>query len=205
MRFIILAPVVLSLVACKPDSGTTRTLITRPLTLGSPQNLILDPFVGGELKGGWGHFSAGYDNGVSVTMQRTFLSASPVGGAVSIELVPAGNVAPGVSSITLAAPFLGGTGTFHADAWISARDSTGAPLAFESVASAVSIAITSPDATSSTSLTAGAPQSFGGREWVSFVTSPDIAALPSGGWMTITLSRVDVQWMLAAPEVERVP
>jgi hypothetical protein len=69
----------------------------------------------------------------------------------------------------------------------------------------VSIAITSPDATSSTSLTAGAPQSFGGREWVSFVTSPDIAALPSGGWMTITLSRVDVQWMLAAPEVERVP
>jgi hypothetical protein len=201
-QYVLLAPLVLAAAACTPDSGApTRTLVTRPLTLGSPQNLLLDPFVGGELKGGWGHFGAGYDNGVSAAMQRTFLSASPVGGAVSIELVPAGGVPPGASSVTLAAPFLGGPGTFHADVWISAIGSTGAPVPFASVASAVSITIMAPDWTTPTPLVATAPQTFGGREWVGFVTSPDLASLPSGGWMAITLSRLDVKWMLAAPEI----
>jgi hypothetical protein len=203
MRLVLLSSLVLAAAACTPDSGgSPRTLVTRPLTLGSPQNLILDPFVGGELKGGWGHFTAGYDTGASAAMQRTFLSASPVGGAVSIEVVSGGGQTAGASSLTLAAPFLGGPGTFHADVWIAANDATtGAPLPFTSVASAVSIAITSPDSTSSTQLAVTAIQLFGGREWASFSTSPDIASLPSGGWMTITLSRPDATWMLAAPEV----
>jgi hypothetical protein len=179
----------------------TRTLVTRQLTVGSPHNLLLDPFVGGELKSGWGLFSAYYDTGATALTQRTFLSASPVGGGVSVKLVPAGGAPSGVSSISVTAPFLGGPGSFHADVWVSASDATGAAVPFASVASAVSVAVTSPDASTSTALVAGAPQTFGAREWASFSTSPDIAAVPSGGWIAITLSRVDVQWMLAAPEV----
>ncbi len=194
-----IALVVLALTACKPDTAQPRTLVIRPL--GSPQNLILDPFIGGELKTGWGHFRAGYDTGDSVAMQRTFLSASPVGGGVSIEVLPAGGVPAGASSMTVAAPFVGGAGTFHAAVWLSATDTNGAPLAFDSVVSAVAVAITTPDSTSSTSLTASAPEFLGGREWVSFATSSDAPTLPSGGWMTITLSRLDVLWMMAAPEV----
>jgi len=201
MRSAIIAAA-LSVAACTSnDSAPTRTLVTRPLTLGSPQNLLLDPFVGGELKGGWGHFRAGFDTGASAAMQRTFLSASPVGGAVSIETVPAGAVPSGASSVTVTAPFLGGPGTFHADVWLSATGAGGIALPFSSVASAVKIAITSPDATTSTALVASSPQSFGGREWVHFTTTPDLASLPNGGWMTITLARADTVWMLAAPEV----
>ena len=139
-----------------PTSTATRTLVTRPLTLGSPQNLLLNPFVGGELKTGWGHFRAGYDTGASATMQRTFLSASPVGGAVSIETVPAGSVPSGASTVTVTAPFLGGPGTFHADVWLSAASASGAALPIASVASAVTIAVTSPDTTTSTTLVASA-------------------------------------------------
>lgn len=189
----------LLLAACKPDAAQPRTLVLRPLTLGSPQNLILDPFIGGELKTGWGHFRAGYDTGAAASMQRTFLSASPVGGAVSIEVVPAGGAPSGATIVTVAAPFVGGSGTFHAAVWLSATDTSGAPV--ENVASAAAVAITSPDSTSSTALTPSAPQTFGGREWVSFSTAPDVATLPSGGWLTLTLSRLDVVWMLAAPEV----
>ena len=181
----------------------TRTLVTRPLTVGSPRNLLLDPFVGGELKSGWGHFNAYYDTGTTAATERTFLSASPVGGGVAGELVPvpAGGAPPGASNITVTAPFLGGPGSFHADVWVSASDATGAAVPFASVASAVTVAVTSPDAGTSSALVASAPQPFGAREWVSFSTSPDIAAAPAGGWIAITLSRLDVQWMLAAPEV----
>ena len=51
----------------------TRTLIARPLTVGSPRNLLLDPFVGGELKSGWGHFNAYYDTGT--TAARALIGA----------------------------------------------------------------------------------------------------------------------------------
>jgi hypothetical protein len=191
---------------CKSnDAGAAptpkRTLVTRQLTVGSPHNLLLDPFVGGELKSGWGLFSAHYDTGATAVRQRTFLSASPVGGGVSVELVPAGGVPSGASSLTLTAPFLGGPGSFHADVWVSASDATGAAVPFASVASAVTVAVTSPDSSTSTALVAGTPQTFGAREWVSFSTSPDIAAAPAGGWIAITFFRVDVEWMLAAPEV----
>jgi hypothetical protein len=200
-RSIVLFALALALAACKPDTAQPRTLVVRPLTLGSPQNLLLDPFIGGELKTGWGHFRAGYDTGASVATQRTFLSASPVGGAVSIEALPAGGVPAGATSMVVAAPFVGGPGTFHAAVWLSVTDTSGAPLPFDGVASAVTVAVTSPDSTSSTPLVPSAPRAFGGREWVSFTTAPDIAALPSGGWMTLTFTRVDVLWMVAAPEV----
>jgi hypothetical protein len=174
-----------------------RTMITRPLTLGSTQNLLLDPFVGGEYKAGWGHFVAD----AHVTLSRTFLSASPVGGAVSVERLGASQSPAGTSAATLRAPFLGGPGSFHAAVWVAADDPQGHPLPFANVAGSVSATIASADGAPAAVLTAGPPQTFGGREWVHLATTPDLTALPGGGWMTISVSNLGVTWLLAAPEV----
>ena len=75
-----------------------------------------------------------------------------------------------------------------------------APVTFSSVASSVKVTLLDNTGKIITTLTAGAPQKFGAREWVPFQSSGALA-FPSGGWLSVELTDFAVTLQLAAPEV----
>ncbi len=210
-RFVSIATVLL-LVACPPtpvpppadagvpDAGALRTLVTRPLMPTSPANLLRDPFVGGDAVS-YGKFRAFFVGGPLLPLTRTFRSVSPVGGAVSIaefrDLPPD---AGGALSARVMSSFHGGDGDFSASIWLSAGDRTGAPVPFASKANAVQVSLLASDGSAKVDLVAGAPATFGDRQWVKFVTAGPVK-LPAGGWLSVTLTDFSLSLQLAAPEV----
>jgi hypothetical protein len=199
------APAPLAADAARPDSADRRTATTRPLLGTSPQNLLLDPFVTADAS--WGHFVGVHlPVGASprpVTPLRSFVSRSPAGVTVPVAaLAAAGAGAPGSTSIQVVAPFPGGSVPFEADVWVSAGNAAGEPVAFDTVAGAVHVALLPNDApaTAFPLVPTGAPRSLGGRQWVSLaLASP--APLPEGGWLSIAVADPKVSLQVQAPEV----
>jgi hypothetical protein len=179
-----------------------RTLVTRSLMPTSPKNLLRDPLIGGDGTTSYGQFRAFFVAGAFLPLKRTFQSVSPVGGAVSIEELrdlPAD--AGTATSARVMSSFLGGSGDFQASIWLSGGDANAAPLPYASVSSSLQVSILDNDGVAKVMLApSSAPKKFGAREWVQFST-PGPAALPRGGWLTVSLRDFKVTLQLAAPEV----
>jgi hypothetical protein len=187
--------------AVGPGSAALRTVTTRPLLGTSPRNLLLDPFVTGDMS--WGHF-VGVRLPVgapprAVAPVRSFVSRSPAGVAAPVATLAAAGAR---GSIQVVAPFPGGSDPFDADVWVSAGNAAGEPVAFETVAHAVHVALLPNDApaTAFPLVPNGAPLMLAGRQWVSLaLASP--APLPEGGWFSIAVADPKVSLQVQAPEV----
>ncbi len=176
-----------------------RTLVQRPLMPTSPQNLLRDPFIGGDGDQSYGKFLSFYDNGNGIPLHRTFQSVSPIGGAVSISELRNLPLPLGASEARIIAAFPGGSGSFHASLWLSAGDGNANPIPFAS-ASGIEVALLDGAGTSKVVLSAQPVVVYGARQWVQFVSTSD-SAFPAGGWFSITVTNFSLTWQFAAPEV----
>jgi hypothetical protein len=201
MMRITFAVVWIAVVGCTDHSGAvSRQLVTRSLMPTSANNLLRDPLIGGDGSPSWGQFRAFYEDGDDVAITRTFVSTSPVAGAVSIEELrdypPAGTA----TTIAFMGSFLGTTGTVDASIWLSAGDSNADPVAFATASSAITVSLLANDGSTVSTLVASPVQAYGSRQWVRYTTAGDLVE-PAGGWLMVELSDLSYSLQLAAPEV----
>lgn len=193
-----------------PDAGAgddaiaptpKRTLVSRGLMPGAPQNLLLDITF---RDSGWGHFTSIFDGGMS---QPT------VGGKIS-SLSPAGVSAPvavfkdpaatdekgkGISSI---ASFLGGKGPFVARVWVSRTNVAGDGIDLDPDTTVFRTAITTgglPEG-KAYDLARKDEKSIGGRTWVLFEGRVE-DDLPGTAFFNLRFGKKGGGFLVQAPEV----
>src|SRR5262249_23028388 len=190
MRVSRLIPVlVLVLAACRTSSpppsgglagaelaaagGTPRRLVTRPLLGTSTRSLLLDPFVTSDAS--WGHFVGlllPTRNGKhhAFLPERSFVSLSPAGVSSPVATLPTfRSLDRDATSLAVVAPFPGGSDPFAARIHVSAGDADGKPVDFDTVASALTVALLPNDQPAHTyplGRDASPAQTLGGRQWV---------------------------------------
>lgn len=185
------------------DAGVTakRTLVSRGLLSGAPQNLLLDITF---RDSGWGHFTSIFDGGASQpTITARVFSQSPAGVSAPVATFkdPAATdiKSKGITSI---ASFLGGKGPFAARVWVSRTDPAGAALPLEEDPLVFRCALTTgglPEG-KAYDLARKAEQTFGGRTWVLFEGQID-ADLPGTAFFNLKFGKKGGGFLVQAPEV----
>ncbi len=184
-----------------------RTLVTRGLRVGPPENLLLDPGFstaeqGQQGAGGFlGYFTKDFSR---YTIETRVDSASPARlGAVAIMLDPKGTDAS-ARSIALVARFGGGKGPFSAELWVASLDPSGSPRAFPADPG-FTATLTHPGDSIAVDLSRDPTSSrvASGREWVRYAGRLE-RDLVGGGLLILTTARPGgVE--LAAPVVVAAP
>lgn len=181
-----------------------RTIVTRPLLAGSPQNLLLDTTFRDQGGFAWGHFASLYDGGTALaTASSRTLSLSPesVSAQVGVfkDTTATDEKSRGIISLST---FLGGKGPFLARIWASRSNVAGAPIALEEDPTVFRAAITTgglPEG-KAYDLVRKSEKTIGDRTWVLFEARID-ADLPSTAFFNLKFGRKGGAFMVQAPEV----
>jgi hypothetical protein len=115
--------------ATPPEPAPVRTLVTRSLLPGAPQNLILDWTF---REAGWGKFLSLYEGAFSqYTVPSRVLGPTPAGVTAAVGIFRDSNATDEKSrGIVSICSLLGGKGPFLAKVWVSKSNVEGAPLEF---------------------------------------------------------------------------
>lgn len=186
-----------------PDTApvSTRTLITRSLLSGAPQNLLLDITFRDQ---GWGHFTSFYDSASSqLNVASRVISLAPAGltAPVAVFKDPTADDtrSKGMTSI---ASFLGGKGPFVARIWVSRSNAAGQPIELVEDPSVFRCAITTGGMPEGKAYDLARKDSkvFGDRTWVLFESTIE-ADLPGTAFFNLKFGRKGGGFMVTAPEV----
>lgn len=196
--------------ATPPPQTPPRTLVSGTQMTTSPVNLLVDPGFG--LVGqqtGYGAFLSLYDGTFSpVTITTTFDSRAPSGFGGSVAVVKAENATDKRSdAIVLLTSFLGGTGPFHAQVWVSKSDVKGSPVPLTVDAKGVTASITdaTPDGEAfDLAAVPDAQRTAGARTWT-LLRGTVTKALPYGGFFVVHAGTGGGQFLVAAPEITAQP
>lgn len=193
-----------------PPQTPPRTLVSGTQMATSPVNLIVDPGFGlvGQ-QAGYGSFLSLYDGTFSpVDITTTFDSRAPSGFGGSTAVVKAENATDKRSdAIVLLTSFLGGTGPFHAQVWVSKSDVKGTPVALTVDAKGITASITdgTPDGEAfDLAPVPDAQRTAGARTWT-LLRGTVTKALPYGGFFLVRTGTGGGQFLVAAPEITAQP
>jgi hypothetical protein len=188
------------------DAGPppARNLRTGSLTGTSPDNLLIDPSFAQNVEG-WGHFSA-YTPDLMATVKtatRTY-SATPIGAAVPVAIVPFPATTGTATSTLMLSSFVGGPGPYEVSIWVSASDTNEAPI--DLVAKQVKVTITGVTSMGKPAKSYDVPavdadtQTTRGRAWHHY--SAQIAdALDGGGFFQVHLGPAIGSFWVTGPEL----
>ncbi len=195
--------------ATQPDAGPVdtgthappvRTMTTRSLLPGAPQNMLLDWSFRDV---GWGKFLGLYDgfSAQYVAQSRTF-SLSPAGVTAAVAIFE-DNLATDEKSrgITAVAPFVGGKGPFRARGWVSKSTAAGAPaeLVDDRLVFRASITTGGIPEGKAYDLARVSQQTIGDRVWHLFEATIDQDL--ETGFFNLRFGRKGGGFMVQAPEI----
>ena len=187
--------------------NAVRTIVTRPLLAGSPNNLLLDTTFRDQGGFSWGHFAGLYDGGAALataTSRTLSLSPESVSAQVGIfkDTTATDEKSRGITSLST---FLGGKGPFLARVWVSRSNVAGAPIDFEDDPTVFRASITTgglPEG-KAYDLSRKTEKKIGERTWWLYETKVD-DDLPSTAFYNLKFGRKGGAFMVQAPEVVAV-
>lgn len=182
------------------NAAPVRTMVTRSLLPGAPQNMILDWTF---RDAGWGKFLSLYDGlSAQYTAQSRILGVAPAGVTAPVAIFKDNTATDEKSKgITSICPFVGGKGPFLARVWVSKSTAAGAPaeLVDDKLVFRASITTGGIPEGKAYDLARVSQKTLGDRVWHLYEAKIDTSL--ETGFFNLRFGRKGGGFMVQAPEV----